>query len=141
MSGRIARGAEAAKLLENIFRSVNIALVNEMKMCRPHGDRRLGSDRRRRDQPFGFMRFDPGPGMGGHCIPVDPFYLTWKAREWTPPPVHRAGRRDQPPVRLLPRAGDEALNDAGGRCGATVLVLGLAYKPDVDDIRETPAPS
>jgi UDP-N-acetyl-D-glucosamine dehydrogenase len=134
--------AEATKLLENIFRSVNIALVNELKVIYAA----MGIDiweviRAASTKPFGFMPFYPGPGLGGHCIPIDPFYLTWKALEF--------GFR----TRLIELAGEintampeyvvgrvvDALNDSGKSAkGARVLVLGLAYKPNVDDDRESP---
>ncbi len=136
------RAAEATKLLENIFRSVNIALVNELKVIYAT----MGIDiweviEAAATKPFGFMPFYPGPGLGGHCIPIDPFYLTWKALEY--------GMR----TRLIELAGEintampqyvvgrvaEALNDAGKAVhGARVLILGLAYKPNVDDDRESP---
>ncbi len=134
--------AEATKLLENIFRSVNIALVNELKVIYAA----MGIDiweviRAASTKPFGFMPFFPGPGLGGHCIPIDPFYLTWKAMEY--------GYR----TRLIELAGEintampeyvvgrvvDALNDSGKSAkGARVLLLGLAYKPNVDDDRESP---
>jgi UDP-N-acetyl-D-glucosamine dehydrogenase len=136
------RAAEATKLLENIFRSVNIALVNELKVIYAA----MGIDvweviRAASTKPFGYMPFFPGPGLGGHCIPIDPFYLTWKALEY--------GMR----TRLIELAGEintampdhvigrvvDALNDSGKAVrGAKVLLLGLAYKPDVDDDRESP---
>jgi UDP-N-acetyl-D-glucosamine dehydrogenase len=135
--------AELAKLLENIFRSVNIALVNELsQLCD-----RLGIDvweviDAASSKPFGFMRFDPGPGMGGHCLPVDPFYLAFKAREhdFYPEFIELAGKvnRAQPAycVDLIARA----LNDAGRAVhGAGVLVLGVSYKTGVGDTRESPA--
>jgi UDP-N-acetyl-D-glucosamine dehydrogenase len=135
--------AELAKLLENIFRSVNIALVNELsQLCD-----RLGIDvweviDAAATKPFGFMRFDPGPGMGGHCLPVDPFYLAFKAREhdFYPEFIELAGKvnRAQPAhcVSLVARA----LNDAGKAVhGAGVLILGVSYKIGVGDIRESPA--
>ena len=137
------RVAEAAKLLENIFRSVNIALVNELKMVYAA----MGIDvweviEASKTKPFGFMPFYPGPGLGGHCIPIDPFYLTWKAREY--------GRN----TRFIELAGEintampdyvvhrvvDALNDAGKAVkGSCILILGLAYKPNVDDERESPS--
>ena len=134
--------AEATKLLENIFRAVNIALVNELKVIYAA----MGIDvweviRAASTKPFGYMPFYPGPGLGGHCIPIDPFYLTWKALEY--------GHR----TRLIELAGEintampeyvvgrvaEALNDSGKAVnGARILLLGLAYKPNVDDDRESP---
>src|SRR3954469_14520612 len=135
--------AELAKLLENIFRSVNIALVNELAML---------ADRMEIDiwevvdaaatKPFGFMRFDPGPGMGGHCLPVDPFYLAWKAREYdlSTEFIELAGKvNKQMPVFCLEKA-ERALNDAGKPVrGSRILVVGVSYKAGVGDIRESPA--
>jgi len=135
--------AEAAKLLENIFRAVNIALVNEMKTVLDG----LGIDVWKvidaaSTKPFGFMRFTPGPGLGGHCIPIDPFYLSWKAREAgvTTRFIELAGEVNTAmPAYVVSRVAD-ALNDRGKAVkGARVLVMGLAYKPDVDDVRESPA--
>ena len=138
-----AEVAESAKLLENIYRSVNIALVNEMKVVLTA----MGIDvweviGAASTKPFGFQAFYPGPGLGGHCIPIDPYYLTWKAREY--------GRQ----TRFIELAGEvnhampayvvdrlvHALNErAKAVKGSKVLVLGLAYKPDVDDVRESPS--
>ena len=135
--------AEASKLLENIFRGVNIALVNEMKMLFD----RMGIDiweviRASATKPFGFMPFYPGPGLGGHCIPIDPFYLTWKAREYdfSTRFIELAGEINiQMPYYVVQKTV-EALNNHGRSIrGAKVLVLGAAYKKDVDDIRESPA--
>ncbi|HET9162278.1 MAG TPA: nucleotide sugar dehydrogenase [Solirubrobacterales bacterium] len=135
--------AELAKLLENIFRSVNIALVNELsQLCD-----RLGIDiweviEAAATKPFGFMRFDPGPGMGGHCLPVDPFYLAFKAREhdFYPEFIELAGKvnRAQPGycVDRIARALNEAERSVKG---SRVLLLGISYKPGVGDIRESPA--
>ena len=135
--------AELAKLLENIFRSVNIALVNELaQLCD-----RLGIDvwevvEAASTKPFGFMRFDPGPGMGGHCLPVDPFYLAFKAREhdFYPEFIELAGKvnRAQPGycVDRIARALNEAERSVKG---AKILMLGVSYKPGVGDIRESPA--
>ena len=135
--------AELAKLLENIFRSVNIALVNELsQLCD-----RLGIDvweviEAAATKPFGFMRFDPGPGMGGHCLPVDPFYLAFKAREhdFYPEFIELAGKinRAQPAycVDRIARALNEAERSAKG---SKVLLLGVSYKAGVGDIRESPA--
>lgn len=137
------KAAEAAKLLENIFRSVNIALVNELKVVYAA----MGIDiweviAAASTKPFGFMPFSPGPGIGGHCIPVDPFYLTWKAREFghTTRFIELAGEINEAmPAHVVGRVG-EALN---AQCkpfkGSRVIVVGLAYKPEVDDIRETPS--
>jgi len=135
--------AEATKLLENIFRSVNIAMVNEMKMIFD----RLGIDiweviAAAATKPFGFMPFYPGPGYGGHCIPVDPFYLTWKAKEVDYPTkfIELAGEiNTQMPYYVVNRT-IEALNERGKAIHrAKILVLGIAYKKDVDDQRESPS--
>lgn len=138
-----ARVAEAAKLTENIFRAVNIALVNELKVVYDS----MGIDvwevlDAAATKPFGFMRFTPGPGWGGHCIPVDPFYLTWKAREFgqTARFVELAGEVNVEMPRYVIHKLQRALNDAGKATkGSKVLVLGLAYKPDIADPRESPA--
>jgi UDP-N-acetyl-D-glucosamine dehydrogenase len=137
------RVAEAAKLFENIFRSVNIALVNELKMLFD----RMGIDvweviRAASTKPFGFMPFYPGPGLGGHCIPIDPFYLTWKARQYdfNTRFIELAGEINTfMPYYVVGRIID-AMN-AGGRGikGARILIVGLAYKKDVDDVRESPS--
>jgi UDP-N-acetyl-D-glucosamine dehydrogenase len=135
--------AELAKLLENIFRSVNIALVNEVaQLCD-----RLGIDvwevvDAASTKPFGFMRFDPGPGMGGHCLPVDPFYLAFKAREhdFYPEFVELAGKVNQAQPEFCVRRIERSLNDAGKPVkGSKILVLGAAYKPGIGDTRESPA--
>jgi UDP-N-acetyl-D-glucosamine dehydrogenase len=137
------RVAEAAKLLENIFRSVNIALVNELKLVYAS----MGIDiweviEAAKTKPFGFMAFYPGPGLGGHCIPIDPFYLTWKAREFEHSTrfIELAGEiNSQMPIHVVERLG-EALNSSRKPVnGSRVLVLGLAYKPNVDDERESPS--
>jgi len=137
------RVAEAAKLLENIFRSVNIALVNELKLV--YGA--MGIDiweviEAAKTKPFGFMPFYPGPGLGGHCIPIDPFYLTWKAREFERCTrfIELAGEiNTSMPIHVVDRAG-EALNSLRKPLnGSRVLILGLAYKPNVDDERESPS--
>ncbi|MCC6153481.1 MAG: nucleotide sugar dehydrogenase [Candidatus Hydrogenedentes bacterium] len=135
--------AEMSKLLENIFRSVNIALVNELKvLCT-----RMGIDvweviHAASTKPFGFMPFYPGPGLGGHCIPVDPFYLTWKAREYgvTTRFVELSGEINASMPRYVVERTMEALSRQGKPlCGARVLVLGAAYKKNIDDVRESPA--
>ena len=136
--------AEAIKLTENIFRAVNIALVNELKVIYEA----MGIDvweviEAAKTKPFGFMPFYPGPGLGGHCIPIDPFYLTWKAREFgiNTRFIELAGEINTAmPRRVVDRLA-EALNDHGGKAlrGAKVLLMGLAYKKNVDDIRESPA--
>ena len=137
------RAAEATKLLENIFRSVNIALVNELKRIYAA----MGIDiweviAAARTKPFGFMAFYPGPGLGGHCIPIDPFYLTWKAREYEQPTrfIELAGEINTAmPMHVVERVV-EALNASGKALnGSRVLVIGMAYKPDVDDDRESPS--
>ncbi len=135
--------AEMTKLLENIFRSVNIALMNELAML---------CDRMRIDvwevidaaatKPFGFMKFQPGPGLGGHCIPIDPFYLSWKAREfdfWTEF-IELAGKVNENMPYFCVEKLNQALNTRQKSLnGAKVLVLGVAYKADIDDLRESPA--
>jgi UDP-N-acetyl-D-glucosamine dehydrogenase len=137
------RVAEAAKLLENIFRSVNIALVNELKLVYTS----MGIDiweviEAAKTKPFGFMAFYPGPGLGGHCIPIDPFYLTWKAREFKSCTrfIELAGEiNSSMPVHVIERLRD-ALNAAQKPLtGSRVLILGLAYKPNVDDERQSPS--
>jgi UDP-N-acetyl-D-glucosamine dehydrogenase len=135
--------AEMAKLLENIFRSVNIALVNELARL---------AERMQIDihevidaaatKPFGFMRFDPGPGMGGHCLPVDPFYLSWKAREldFATEFIELAGKVNQTQPYFCVEQAERALNEQGKAVkGSKIAVLGVAYKPGVGDIRESPA--
>ncbi|MGB7296836.1 MAG: nucleotide sugar dehydrogenase [Candidatus Aminicenantales bacterium] len=137
------RVAEAVKLLENIFRSVNIALVNELKII----FERMGIDiweviRAASSKPFGYMPFYPGPGYGGHCIPVDPFYLTWKAKEVDYPTkfIELAGEINTRMPYYVVNKTVEALNRRGKSIhGAHILILGLAYKKDIDDQRESPA--
>jgi len=138
-----AEVAESAKLLENIFRAVNIALVNEMKVVFD----RMGIDiwqviEAAKTKPFGFMPFYPGPGLGGHCIPLDPFYLTWKAAEygvWARF-IELAGEVNTSMPRYVVDRTVEAINQDGKSIrGARVLVLGLSYKPDIDDDRESPS--
>jgi len=137
------RAAESTKLLENIFRSVNIALVNELKMIFD----RMGIDvweviRAASSKPFGFMPFYPGPGLGGHCIPIDPFYLTWKAKEvdYQTKFIELAGEINTFMPYYVREKTVEALNDRGKSVkNARVLVLGLAYKKDIDDSRESPS--
>ncbi len=138
-----ARVAESTKLLENVFRSVNIALVNELKVIFD----RMGIDvweviRAAETKPFGFMAFYPGPGLGGHCIPLDPFYLSWKAAEhgeWARF-IELAGEINTRMPRYVASRVAEALNADGKPVkGSRVLVLGLAYKADVDDDRESPS--
>ena len=138
-----AEVAEAAKLLENIFRAVNIALVNEMKVVLTE----MGVDvweviRAAATKPFGFMPFYPGPGLGGHCIPIDPFYLTWKAREVGKPTrfIELAGQiNTHMPHYVIDRLTMALNTQSKPVHGSKALVLGLAYKPDVDDTRESPS--
>ena len=131
------------KLLENIFRSVNIALVNELAMLAD----RMGIDiwevvDAAATKPYGFMRFEPGPGMGGHCLPVDPFYLTWRAREFhmSTEFIELAGKiNQQMPYHCVERV-ERALNDVSKPVkGSRILILGAGYKGGVGDIRESPA--
>jgi UDP-N-acetyl-D-glucosamine dehydrogenase len=135
--------AELTKLLENVFRAVNIALVNELAMLTD----RMGIDvwevvEAAATKPYGFMRFDPGPGMGGHCMPVDPFYLSWRAREFdmTTEFVELAGRiNQQMPYHCVAKA-QRALNERGLAVkGARISIIGVSYKPGVGDVRESPA--
>jgi UDP-N-acetyl-D-glucosamine dehydrogenase len=135
--------AELSKLLENVFRSVNIALVNELAILAD----RMGIDiweviDAASTKPFGFMRFEPGPGMGGHCLPVDPFYLTWKAREYDMSTefIELAGKVNTNMPYFCLEKIERALNDACKSVrGARVLVLGVSYKAGVGDLRESPA--
>jgi UDP-N-acetyl-D-glucosamine dehydrogenase len=136
--------AELTKLLENIFRSVNIALVNELaQLCD-----RMGIDvwevvEAAATKPFGFMSFQPGPGLGGHCIPIDPFYLTWKAREYGfyTEFIELAGKVNESMPYFCRSLVSQALNHSRQRSlnGSRILVLGVAYKPDISDMRESPA--
>ncbi len=135
--------AEMAKLLENTFRMINIGLVNEMAlMCN-----RLGVDvweviEAAATKPFGFMKFTPGPGLGGHCIPIDPLYLSWKLRglQYTARFIELASEINTGMPRYVVRLVQDALNEAGKALkGSQVLVLGAAYKADIDDLRESPA--
>jgi UDP-N-acetyl-D-glucosamine dehydrogenase len=136
--------AEAVKLTENIFRSVNIALVNELKIV----FEAMGIDiweviEAAKTKPFGYMPFYPGPGLGGHCIPIDPFYLTWKAREFNIATrfIELAGEINTAmPQRVVQKTAD-ALSERSGRAlnGAHILVIGIAYKKNVADMRESPA--
>ena len=136
------RAAEAAKLLENIFRSVNIALVNELKVVYDA----MGIDiweviSAAKTKPFGFMAFYPGPGLGGHCIPIDPFYLTWKAREYGQNTrfIELAGEVNTAMPHYVVERVSEALNaHRKALNGSRVLLVGLAYKANVDDMRESP---
>ncbi len=138
-----ARAAEATKLMENIFRAVNIALINELKLVYD----RMGIDvwevlDAAATKPFGFMAFSPGPGWGGHCIPIDPFYLSWKARQFGIEPrfIELAGEVNVEMPRYVVDKLRRALEERGRPLrGSRVLLLGLAYKPDVADPRESPA--
>lgn len=137
------RAAEATKLLENIFRSVNIALVNELKLV--YGA--MGIDiweviKAAKTKPFGYMAFYPGPGLGGHCIPIDPFYLTWKAREYGQHTrfIELAGEINTAMPEYVVNRAAEALNEQAKPVkGSRILIVGLAYKPNVDDDRESPS--
>lgn len=137
------RAAEATKLLENIFRGVNIALVNELKQVYAAMDIDVWEViNAAKTKPFGFMPFYPGPGLGGHCIPIDPFYLTWKAREYGQSTrfIELAGEVNTAMPRYVVQRVAEALNTRKKPLnGSRVLVLGLAYKPDVEDDRESPS--
>src|SRR5215813_2886211 len=137
------RVAEAAKLLENVFRSVNIALVNELKLV--YGA--MGIDiweviEAAKTKPFGFMPFYPGPGLGGHCIPIDPFYLTWKAREYGQHTrfIELAGEiNTRMPEHVVHKVADALNTRHKAINGSKILIVGLAYKPNVDDERESPS--
>ncbi len=138
-----AEVAESAKILENVYRAVNIALVNEMKVILD----KMGIDvweviDAAATKPFGFQAFYPGPGLGGHCIPIDPYYLTWKAREVGQPTrfIELAGHVNHHMPDYVVQRTLLALNEEGKSVrGSRVLVMGLAYKPDVDDVRESPS--
>ncbi len=138
-----ARAAEATKLMENIFRAVNIALVNELKTVYGAMDIDIWEViDAAATKPFGFMRFDPGPGWGGHCIPIDPFYLSWKAREFGQKArfIELAGEVCREMPEKVVAALQHSLNERGKAVrGSKVLILGIAYKPDIDDPRESPA--
>jgi len=135
--------AEATKILENVYRCVNIAMVNELKVVFD----RMGIDvweviGAASSKPFGFKAFYPGPGLGGHCIPIDPFYLTWKARQYDMPTrfIELAGEINSSMPRYVVTKTTEALNEHSKSLkGSKVLVLGLAYKKDIDDLRESPS--
>ncbi len=138
-----AEVAESAKLLENIYRAVNIALVNELKPVLQSMNIDVWKVvQAAATKPFGFQAFYPGPGLGGHCIPIDPFYLTWKAKEFGHHTrfIELAGEiNSSMPGYVVARTG-EALNERGKAIrGSRILICGIAYKPNVDDIRETPA--
>jgi UDP-N-acetyl-D-glucosamine dehydrogenase len=138
-----SRVAEAAKLLENIYRSVNIALVNELKMTFDQMDINIWEViEAAKTKPFGFQAFYPGPGLGGHCIPLDPFYLSWKAAEygmWTRF-IELAGEiNTRMPSYVVHRLSEALADEKKTLNGAKVLVLGLSYKADIDDDRESPS--
>ena len=135
--------AEATKLMENIFRAVNIAMVNELKLVLS----RMGVNiweviDAAKTKPFGFMPFYPGPGMGGHCIPIDPFYLSWKAKEYNTEAkfIELAGEINRKMTENIAHRIGKALNDHKKSVrGSKILILGVAYKKDIDDVRESPA--
>jgi UDP-N-acetyl-D-glucosamine dehydrogenase len=137
------RAAEATKLLENTFRAVNIALVNELKIVYEAMDIDVWEViNSAKTKPFGFMPFYPGPGLGGHCIPIDPFYLTWKAREYGQHTrfIELAGEINTSMPQYVVQRVAEALNDGRKSLnGSKVLILGIAYKANVDDDRESPS--
>ncbi len=137
------RVAEATKLLENTFRSVNIALVNELKVVYSAMEIDVWEViNAAKTKPFGFMAFYPGPGLGGHCIPIDPFYLTWKAREYGQHTrfIELAGEINTAMPDYVVHRVSDALNDRSKAIkGSRILILGLAYKPNVDDERESPS--
>jgi len=135
--------AEATKLMENIFRAVNIAMVNELKLVLS----RMGVNiweviDAAKTKPFGFMPFYPGPGMGGHCIPIDPFYLSWKAKEYNTEAkfIELAGEINRKMTEHIAHRIGKALNDDKKSIrGSKILIVGVAYKKDIDDVRESPA--
>ena len=135
--------AESTKLMENIFRAVNIAMVNELKLVLS----RMGVNiweviEAAKTKPFGFMPFYPGPGMGGHCIPIDPFYLSWKAKEYNTEAkfIELAGEINRKMVENIAHRVGKALNDdAKSVRDSKIMILGVAYKKDIDDMRESPA--
>ena len=137
------RAAEMTKLLENIFRCVNIALVNELLMLSERMDINIWEViDAAKTKPFGFMPFYPGPGLGGHCIPIDPFYLSWKAREFDfhTEFIELAGKiNENMPYHVVKRLMDALNVQRKALSGSRVMVLGVAYKPDIDDMRESPA--
>lgn len=135
--------AEAAKILENTYRCINIAMVNELKMLFDRMDIDVWEViEAASTKPFGYQAFYPGPGLGGHCIPIDPFYLTWKARQYGMPTkfIELAGEINTDMPHYVVTKVMEALNDLRKSLkGSKVLVLGLAYKPDIEDVRESPS--
>ncbi len=138
-----AEAAEMAKLLENTFRMINIGLVNELAiMCERLGVNVWEVIEAASTKPFGYMKFTPGPGLGGHCIPIDPLYLSWKMKElnYTARFIELASEINSNMPRYTVSRIMDALNERGKTLkGSTVLVLGVAYKPDIDDVRESPA--
>jgi UDP-N-acetyl-D-glucosamine dehydrogenase len=134
--------AEAAKILENVYRSVNIALVNELKLVYEKMDIDIWEViEAAKTKPFGFTPFYPGPGLGGHCIPIDPFYLTWKAREYGIATrfIELAGEINTSMPTYVVNRVTEALNNSSRSIkGSRILLIGLAYKPNVEDERESP---
>ncbi len=139
-----ARTAEAVKITENIFRAVNIALVNELKTIFHAMDIDVWDViEAAKTKPFGFMAFYPGPGLGGHCIPIDPFYLSWRARAFDMDArfIELAGEVNRAMPKLVVQALADALNSRFGKAmkGARILVMGVAYKKNVDDLRESPS--
>lgn len=135
--------AELSKLFENIFRSVNIALVNELKViCDSMGIDVWEVIEAAGTKPFGFMKFSPGPGLGGHCIPVDPFYLSWKAKQYgiSTRFIELAGQINRSMPDYVVSKVQDCLNSFGKAVnGSKIMILGLAYKPDIDDMRESPS--
>jgi UDP-N-acetyl-D-glucosamine dehydrogenase len=138
-----AEAAEMAKLLENTFRMINIGLVNELAMmCERLGVNVWEVIEAAATKPFGFMKFTPGPGLGGHCIPIDPLYLSWKMKElnYTAKFIELASEINSNMPRYTVSRLMDALNDRGKALkNSKVLVLGVAYKADIDDVRESPA--
>jgi UDP-N-acetyl-D-glucosamine dehydrogenase len=139
----LPRAAEATKLLENIYRSVNIALVNELKMVFDRMDIDVWEViEAASTKPFGYHAFYPGPGLGGHCIPIDPFYLTWKAREFeiNTKFIELAGEINTfQPYYVVERSIEVLNRFKKAMNGSKVLILGAAYKKDIDDMRESPS--
>ena len=135
--------AESTKLMENIFRAVNIAMVNEMKLILSRMKVNIWEViEAAKTKPFGFMPFYPGPGMGGHCIPIDPFYLSWKAKEYNTEAkfIELAGEINRKMTENISHRIGKALNDDGKSIrNSKIMILGVAYKKDIDDMRESPA--
>ena len=135
--------AESTKLMENIFRAVNIAMVNEMKLILSRMKVNIWEViDAAKTKPFGFMPFYPGPGMGGHCIPIDPFYLSWKAKEYNTEAkfIELAGEINRKMTENISHRIGKALNDDGKSIrNSKIMILGVAYKKDIDDMRESPA--